>query len=195
MVHWWREMGPCRVWVSWCQQGRENTTNQPISVLCREEWEWHLAVGDLSSESWCSWDWQGYCSYSSLDRVWKEGLSHTTGTYGQPTLKKERRRQKEEGEGDGRERERRGCKSQRDALCGHVWVALSWLFAKCYLNLFPDKQISMLEKYMMIEASTCSKAPPTHNFLWISNKRETRNQEEQSPFLIQHVAPFSPTPV
>ena len=105
-------------------------------------------------------------------------------------------REEKEKRGGRQERERRGCKSQRETPCvGMSGRHSAACLQSVILTSFPDKQISMLEKYMMIEASTCSRAPPTHIFLWISNKRETGNQEEQSPFLIQHVAPFSPTPV
>lgn len=35
MVHGWLEMGPHREWISWGQQGRENTTSQQVTVAGR----------------------------------------------------------------------------------------------------------------------------------------------------------------
>lgn len=108
------------------------------------------------------------------------------------------RRGREQGEGAREKRSEEEALRVRETPC----VGTSgWHSASCLqsviLTPFPYKQISMREKYIMTEASTCysaSELPSKHNFLGISNKGEMENQEGQNPFFVLHVAPASPTP-
>ena len=127
---------------------RKKTHFQPVSEKQREEQIGHLAVGDQITypKNHVLDTGRGSVNSHPWTACVNQDCVRQTRTYGQhiqqtPVSKEE----KEKGEGAGRreqerERERirkRGCKSQRDALCGHVWAALCWVFTKCYLNPFP----------------------------------------------------------